>query len=162
MSRLEKVIDSVRARSGMVEKSEPANRPRLSKAISTARERLSDRYQGDDLEKGVHDAMYHHALHARAANSARYKGEKSTPEHDKKCSEIGKQHEFMFLRHALENAKHKAKYAGDMKWKMQKSMDYYDSEAPYDDSDPDYKKACDHYKNGGGYVGHKHDKFKED
>lgn len=155
MSRLQQVIDSVRD-GKPVEKVE--ERPRLSKSISLARAALSKRTHGDLLEKGVHDAMAHHAVHARAAHSACYKAGPHDPEHDKKCKEHGKEHEYRFMRHALEHAKKKARYSGDMKYKMQNALQYFDSDAGYDEADPEYKKAHEHYKGGGDFKHHKDDK----
>lgn len=155
MNRLQQVIDSVREGKSVEPKVEA---PRLAKSISMARARLAKRSHDDTLEKGVHDAMAHHALHARAAHAACYKAGPHDPEHDKKCKEHGKEHEYRFMRHALEHAKKKARYGGDMKWKMQRALDYFDGDAGYDESDEGYKKASEHYKGGGDFKGHKDDK----
>lgn len=113
----------------------------------------------NDLFKGVHDAMYHHAMHAKAAHNASF-GDAGKPYDSKKseaCKEKAKKHEYFFARHALEHAHKKARYPGDLRFKLQKAMDFYDSESYCDDKDHDYKKAKDHFSKGGDFVAHKDD-----
>jgi len=139
---------------------------RLAKAIQAVRAARANRQAGEEiLSKGVHDAMFHHVLHKKAADAACMgkPGGKYSEDHYKKCKDHSKKHEFLFLRHALENARSKAAYSGDMKHKLQKAMDYFEGEGyGVAQEDPEYKKACDHYIGGGEFKGHKDDKFKED
>lgn len=141
---------------------------KLLKTIKLARKRLGEfeSVESDslkkafDLNKGVHDAMYHHAVHMKGAQAAKYGKEgPASPDHTKKCEEHAKKHEYMLLRHALENAKKKSQYSGGMKYQLQRAMDYFDSESPYGDEHDDHKKAKDHYLKGGDFKCHKDDKF---
>lgn len=137
----------------------------LLKSIRAAKRRQRDRhglvkafhFGAHDLEKGVHDAMFHHAECARAAEMA---GK----------SEIGKAHTFMFLRHALENAR-KANSMWGMIHRMRAGVDFYQGEAdasvPYSVPGADGKHQdadlVKYFKDGGEFKPHADDKhFTED
>ena len=141
---------------------------RLTKAVSAARSAISHRddvlksvaTEDMDLFKGVHDAMYHHACHARAADEASWSGgcdDKSRAEAKKHA----RKHSHLLLRHALESARSRGGGGSSMKYAMQRGADYFTDEAS--GSDPDgHAKKVKHFTDGGGFVGHKDDKFKED
>jgi len=124
---------------------------RLAKAMGRVGDLLGD---ADPLIKSCQDAMYHHACHAKAARVAG----------DQKAE---RQHEFMFLRHALEHArKNKSRY-GSMADKMRRNIDHYRSEADDEisyagDAATDGNPKVKHHKEKKGFAGHKADKsFKE-
>lgn len=154
-SRLSEVIQKAKARNkhsdGIVESP-------MRKSIESAREMLVLRKTPDDLRKGCHDAMYHHARHAAAADSACYSfaDEKSR----KKCKDAARRHQFMFMRHALEHARKKDS-VHSMKRSMEDAMRFYGDQ--WDENDhEDHKKRVEHFKGGGDFKAHKDDKFKED
>jgi len=138
----------------------------LEKAIQFAKERI----ENDTLEKGCLDAMYHHALHAKAADSACYqsldgKSKPVSPEEVEKCKKAASKHEFMMLRHALEMARKKGEgsWRGNMTSKLRKYIDFMESEGWDMEKDPDYQKALKHYQKGGEFKHHEDDgDFKED
>lgn len=119
------------------------------------------RAQCIDLKKAVsdglkkcHDAMYHHALHAEAANRAGKKEE-------------AKKHMLALMRHALENVKDRDMYG--IKNGIADNVNHYSREAsesllPYgwgDQLDKQGQKlhpATKHFKEGGKFVPHKGDK----
>lgn len=130
---------------------------KLAKAMDDAISGLSKAISFDDtLAKASHDAMAHHAVHARAAEQAG-KHEES------------KQHKFMQLRHSLESARGK-KTSGDMEGSMRRNMEHYGNEASgevgYGWASSDNSKdhpAVKHFKAGGAFKPHAHDsQFKED
>ena len=140
---------------------------RLTKAVGAARSAMSHRddvlksvaTEEMDLFKGVHDAMYHHACHARAADEAGWSGgDDKAREGSRKAST---KHGFHVLRHALEQARKKGGNLGSMKNAMQRSADYFGDDAYGSDKD-EHAKKVKHFKEGGGFVPHKDDKFKED
>lgn len=107
-----------------------------------------------DLVKAGQDAMQHHAMHAAAACKAG------------KMDEAAK-HKFMHLRHALENSRDKGYH--QMGESMRRNTDHHEREAQDEVGsswDPNSKAdhpAIKHFKGGGGFKPHAHDKtFKED
>lgn len=102
-----------------------------------------------DLKKGVHDAMMHHAKHARAADLAGKKDE-------------AKKHTFMFMRHAVENSRDaRSPYA--MVQGMKDNLSHFDREASDKISWEGDHPLVKHFKGGGEYQPHDDDsKFTED
>lgn len=166
MSALEKAIKKAKGKLGI----EPSKKTekcstKMEKAISAAHSRISELQTSEILEKGGMDAMFHHALHAKAAQSASYgdPGKPCDPESGKELQEKAKKHEFMMLRHALEEARRKSSgWVGSMSSKLRKYADFVDGESYDMEKDPEFEKAKSHYKKGGEFKGHKDDKFKED
>ena len=159
MNRLENVINNLRGDKPSprrVQKSEG----RLEKAISKGKailekaENIEVHDTDEELYKGVHDQMYHHALHAKAAERACYhsdapKGDKST-DHTKKCREFAKKHMSTFLELALKNAK-KSNHASSMKYALDRAVNFYDS-CCYD-CEEEMQAAVLHYAKGGKFKG---------
>lgn len=139
---------------------------KLSKAIRHMREAQGARESlaksldlgSRDLRKGIHDAMFHHAECACAANRA---GKE----------EVAKAHTFMFMRHALENAR-KAQYASSMIYRMRASLEFYQEEAsnavPWNlgmgpDGKPLEAPLVKYFRDGGAFKAHADDRsFIED
>lgn len=135
---------------------------RLSKAMGAARAAKSHRddvlkaepqEEAPDLFKGAHDAMYHHACHARAAEEASWGG--PDPKKNEEVRGHASKHAHAMLKHALDNAKGRS--GSSMKYAMQKSADYFGDEAYGSDKDAHSKKVK-HFKDGGGFIPHKSDK----
>lgn len=161
MNRLEKTLSKIRKSRGEAPASSDDSLS-LEKSIRKARERLLGKNidSDDDIQKGVHDAMYHHACHAKAADSACYKSG-GDDNHRKKCKSAAKQHGQMFLKHAVANASKKSDLWG-MKNSLRKNLDHFDDEASDSvysvEGDPDHAKRKKHHESGGGFVPHAHDK----
>lgn len=156
MSRLNSVIQSVKERVGGHDA--PPVTPmkkgsNLSVSINKARAVMNG---GDVLEKGIHDAMYHHRCHAMAAGRASTGPEDAGGMSRRRESE--RQHTYMFLRHALENARGRNAY--DMIDCLRRAIDYYGNEASaqvysHDASEIDPYVA--HFEHGGGFMPHEDD-----
>lgn len=162
MNRLDSAIASARTRLGSeeprsIKKSEGT---RLGKAIGNARRILSSKWDQSDkdfLQKGRHDALYHHIAHSKAAEKACYHKDAppysggDRPEHEKRCKDAAQKHMFMFLRHALENVRDRDCYA--MKSGMQRAINFYEDEAWAESNlrgeDDPYVL---HFVNGGDFV----------
>lgn len=157
MSRLDKAIEEAARLSGRAPKrSVSRDDGRFGKAVGSVREvmdlRKATALQVEfDLYKGVHDAMFHHAAHAAAAQRASY-GPGMTDKDNQRCREAAKKHTMEFLKSALENAENRDAYA--MKSALQRAINYYEQEA----SDETYSKTPEkdllvgHFRSGGGYV----------
>lgn len=158
MNRLESVISNLKGEKSpdTIEKSDS----RLGKAISKAKGRLSKSFEIDPhediLEKGMHDAMFHHALHAKAADRACYHADSpkgsSASKHADKCRGFAVKHMGEFLQKALDQAK-KNKHASSMKYALTKAIDFYDSCAY--DCQEELEDAAKHYAKGGAYKSYK-------
>lgn len=166
MSRLREVIKALKNKEQIPPKSprKVDSSQRLTQAISKAQNVLSERIGPVyDLIKGRHDAMFHHASHALGAEKACY--QKSDEAHQKKCKEAARAHNYMLLRHSLENVRDRSHY--NMANDLQRAVSFYRDEAhnehyPSGGSQGDHPH-CKHFINGGDYVSHKDDKnFLED
>jgi hypothetical protein len=125
----------------------------LEKAIGRAQCMDLKKAVSDGLKK-CHDAMYHHALHAEAANRAGKKEE-------------ARKHMLALMQHAVENVKDRDSIG--IKMGVNDNVNHYGREAsesliPYgfgDSLDKPGQKlhpATKHFKEGGKFVPHKGDK----
>jgi len=166
MSRLDHVLFSIQNRKGAPRRdlSKSFGKDRLGKSVDAVRKSLniSKSLQNSemDLFKGVHDAMYHHAVHAEAAERGCYPTSSSSTDADKvaKCKQAASKHMFMFLRHALENARTTSPRS--MRSALSRAIEYYTSEsynAMYPDEFGNRQAVSDHFLNGGDFVPHEDD-----
>ncbi len=137
------------------EENVPETLTKLDGAILKA-ESIKRESETMDLVKGRHDALYHHASHQNAADSARYQ----TGADSKKCAEASRLHMHQFLKHALEAVKDRDAYS--MKYGLQKIIDFYCGEASsdlYTGGKPTNESALvKHFISGGGFVASPEDK----
>jgi len=97
----------------------------------------------ETLMKGCHDAMYHHAIHSKAADRA---GKR----------DAAKEHMSKLLEHAVSHAK-KKKNPHDMKYGLQRAVDHFYGDASDElgwGDDADNHDAVKHFKGGGCFVPH--------
>lgn len=112
------------------------------------------------IEKGLHDAIYHHALYAKAAREARYtaSGPMGTEERDR-LTAIERKHTWMFLRHCLECIR--SIEAWDMPYKLQNAVSFYQGLVDSKQSSKELKEAIAKVVKS-GYQHDADDKFIED